>query len=268
MVNSLCRATEEEPNLFRPPNSYVPEMLPRLEYQQSATAEEPNMVKHLGSYVPEMQPRLEYQTGQTFYTPQIAAVEEPTMVKHIGSYVPEIQPRLEYQTGQTLYRPQSTLSQIPNDSFSNLPPSFTTLLSGCFPNSTLGNPHYDLACSSLKCIAFFIHLVNNFIPMKLGIDAGQTTIKQDPELKSQILVQHNNSSFVSFTKLSLSLTTHQYSSNDFLWFFWDSNLFVLTEVHGRFFISRFVFPPTLAHFPFQNLHSSLLHFIDFKNVYM
>ncbi|KAJ4895581.1 poor homologous synapsis 1 [Raphanus sativus] len=159
----IPRATEEEPNLFRPPNSYVPEMLPRLEYQQSATAEEPNMVKHLGSYVPEMQPRLEYQTGQTFYTPQIAAVEEPTMVKHIGSYVPEIQPRLEYQTGQTLYRPQSTLSQIPNDSFSNLPPSFTTLLSGCFPNSTL--------------------------------DAGQTTIKQDPELKSQILKYMEDSSF-------------------------------------------------------------------------
>ncbi|KAJ0250603.1 Protein POOR HOMOLOGOUS SYNAPSIS 1 [Hirschfeldia incana] len=168
----IPRATEEEPNTFRPPDSYLPEMLSRLEYQtgqtlyppQYATLEEPNMVKHLGSYVPEMQPRLEYQTGQTsFYTPQIATVEEPTMVQHFGSYVPEMQPRLEYQTGQTVYPPQSTLSQIPNHPFSNLPPSFTTLLSGCFPNSTL--------------------------------DAGQTTIKQDPDLKSQILKYMEDSSF-------------------------------------------------------------------------
>ncbi|KAF2618555.1 hypothetical protein F2Q68_00042559 [Brassica cretica] len=162
-------ATEEEPNLFKPPDSYVPEMLPRLECQQSlyppesAIVEEPNMVNHIGSYFPEMQPRLEYQTCHTFYAPQIATVEEPTMVKHIGSYVPEMQPRLEYQAGQTLYPPQSTLSQIPNDPFSNLPPSFTTLLSGCFPNSSL--------------------------------DAGQTTVKQDPDLKSQILKHMEDSSF-------------------------------------------------------------------------
>ncbi|KAL0884735.1 hypothetical protein Bca101_008716 [Brassica carinata] len=176
----IPRAAEEEPNMFRPPDSYVPEMLPTLEYQtcqtsyapQFPTLEEPNMVKHLGSYVPEMQLRLEYQTGQTLYTPQLATVEEPNIVKHLGSYVPEMQPRLEYQTGQTLYTPQlatveepsivkrlgsyvpqmqprleyqtgeisyppqSAISQIPNEPFSNLPPSFTTLLSGCFPNST------------------------------------------------------------------------------------------------------------------------------------
>ncbi|KAG5387330.1 hypothetical protein IGI04_038800 [Brassica rapa subsp. trilocularis] len=149
--------------------SYVPEMLPRLECQQSlypresAIVEEPAMVKHLGSYVPEMQPRLEYQTCHTFYAPQIATVEEPNMVKHIGSYVPEMQPRLEYQAGQTLYPPHATLSQIPNDPFINLPPSFTTLLSGCFPNSSL--------------------------------DAGQTTVKQDPDLKSQILKHMEDSSF-------------------------------------------------------------------------
>ncbi|CDY61310.1 BnaAnng17480D [Brassica napus] len=165
-------ATEEKPNcIFKPPDSYVPEMLPRLECQQSlypresAIVGEPNMVKHLGSYVPEMQPRLEleYQTCHTFYAPQIATVEEPNMVKHIGSYVPEMQTRLEYQAGQTLYPPQSTLSQIPIDPFINLPPSFTTLLSGCFPNSSL--------------------------------DAGQTTVKQDPDLKSQILKHMEDSSF-------------------------------------------------------------------------
>ncbi|CDY54236.1 BnaC08g49930D [Brassica napus] len=138
-------ATEEEPNIFKPPDSYVPEMLPRLDY------------------VLEMQPRLEYQTCQTFYEPQIATVEEPTMVKHIGSYVPEMQPRLGYQAGQTLYPPHATLSQIPNDPFINLPPSFTTLLSGCFPNSSL--------------------------------DAGQATVKQDPDLKSQILKHMEDSSF-------------------------------------------------------------------------
>ncbi|XP_013708654.1 protein POOR HOMOLOGOUS SYNAPSIS 1 isoform X2 [Brassica napus] len=149
--------------------SYVPEMLPRLECQQSlypqqfATEEEPNMVKPPESYVLEMQPRLEYQTCQTFYEPQIATVEEPTMVKHIGSYVPEMQPRLGYQAGQTLYPPHATLSQIPNDPFINLPPSFTTLLSGCFPNSSL--------------------------------DAGQATVKQDPDLKSQILKHMEDSSF-------------------------------------------------------------------------
>nr|VDD59171.1 unnamed protein product [Brassica oleracea] len=162
-------ATEEEPNIFKPPDSYVPEMLPRLECQQSlypqqfATEEEPNMVKPPESYVLEMQPRLEYQTCQTFYEPQIATVEEPTMVKHIGSYVREMQPRLGYQAGQTLYPPHATLSQIPNDPFINLPPSFTTLLSGCFPNSSL--------------------------------DAGQATVKQDPDLKSQILKHMEDSSF-------------------------------------------------------------------------
>ncbi|KAG2300895.1 hypothetical protein Bca4012_008822 [Brassica carinata] len=203
----IPRAAEEEPNMFRPPDSYVPEMLPTLEYQtcqtsyapQFPTLEEPNMVKHLGSYVPEMQLRLEYQTGQTLYTPQLATVEEPNIVKHLGSYVPEMQPRLEYQTGQTLYTPQlatveepsivkrlgsyvpqmqprleyqtgeisyppqSAISQIPNEPFSNLPPSFTTLLSGCFPNSTP--------------------------------DAGQATVKQDPDLKSQILKYMEDSSF-------------------------------------------------------------------------
>ncbi|CAN7096729.1 unnamed protein product [Brassica rapa subsp. narinosa] len=160
-----------EPNMVKHLGSYVPEMQPRLEYQsgqtlyppQCATVEQPTMVKHLGSYVPEMQPRLEYQTCHTFYAPQIATVEEPNMVKHIGSYVPEMQTRLEYQAGQTLYPPQSTLSQIPIDPFINLPPSFTTLLSGCFPNSSL--------------------------------DAGQTTVKQDPDLKSQILKHMEDSSF-------------------------------------------------------------------------
>ncbi|XP_018509768.1 protein POOR HOMOLOGOUS SYNAPSIS 1 isoform X3 [Brassica rapa] len=134
--------------------SYVPEMLPRLECQQSLYPRESAIV---------MQPRLEYQTCHTFYAPQIATVEEPNMVKHIGSYVPEMQTRLEYQAGQTLYPPQSTLSQIPIDPFINLPPSFTTLLSGCFPNSSL--------------------------------DAGQTTVKQDPDLKSQILKHMEDSSF-------------------------------------------------------------------------
>ncbi|XP_048597798.1 protein POOR HOMOLOGOUS SYNAPSIS 1 [Brassica napus] len=134
--------------------SYVPEMLPRLECQQSLYPRESAIV---------MQPRLEYQTCHTFYAPQIATVEEPTMVKHIGSYVPEMQPRLEYQAGQTLYPPHATLSQIPNDPFINLPPSFTTLLSGCFPNSSL--------------------------------DAGQTIVKQDPDLKSQILKHMEDSSF-------------------------------------------------------------------------
>ncbi|KAF8111037.1 hypothetical protein N665_0076s0042 [Sinapis alba] len=167
----IPRATEEEPNMFRPPDSYVPEMLPRIEYQtrqtlyppQFATLEEPNMVKHLGSYVPEMQPRIEYQTCQNLYTPQLATVEEPTIDKRLGSYVPQRQPRLEYQTGEISYPPQSAISQIPNEPFSNLPPSFTTLLSGCFPNSTL--------------------------------DAGQTTVKQDPDLKSQILKYMEDSSF-------------------------------------------------------------------------
>ncbi|CAG7867288.1 unnamed protein product [Brassica rapa] len=168
-LDMVSTASEEEPNIFKPPDSYVPEMLPRLECQQSlyplesAIVEEPAMVKHLGSYVPEMQPRLEYQTCHTFYAPQIATVQEPNMVKHIGSYVPEMQPRLEYQAGQTLYPPHATLSQIPNDPFINLPPSFTTLLSGCFPNSSL--------------------------------DAGQTIVKQDPDLKSQILKHMEDSSF-------------------------------------------------------------------------
>ncbi|KAJ4895609.1 Uncharacterized protein Rs2_22403 [Raphanus sativus] len=84
-----------------------------------------------------------------------ATVEEPNMVKHLGSYVPEMQARLEYQDGKILHPPQSTLSHISNENCSNLPPNFTTLPSGCFPNSTL--------------------------------DAGQTTVKQDPGLKSQIL---------------------------------------------------------------------------------
>ncbi|CAH8383916.1 unnamed protein product [Eruca vesicaria subsp. sativa] len=168
----IPRATEEEPNMVNYLGSYVPERQPRLEYQtgqtfyqsQFATVEEPNMVKRLGSYVPERQPRLEYQTGQIIYPPQFATVEEPSMVKHLGSYAPEMQPRLEYQTGQILYPPQqSTLSQIRNEPFSDLPPSFTTLLSGCFPNSTL--------------------------------DAGQTTVKQDPDLKSQILKYMDDSSF-------------------------------------------------------------------------
>ncbi|ESQ35781.1 hypothetical protein EUTSA_v10007956mg [Eutrema salsugineum] len=167
----IPRATEEEQSMVKPHDSYVPEMLPRVEYQtgqtlytpQFATVEEPNMVKHLDSYVPQMLPRVEYQTGQTLYPPQSAIVEEPNMVKHLGSYVPQMLPRLEYGAGQTLYPPQSTLSQISNEASINLPPSFSTLLSGCFPNSTL--------------------------------DAGQTTVKQDPDLKSQILKYMEDSSF-------------------------------------------------------------------------
>lgn len=150
----VSTATEEEPNIFKPPDSYVPEMLPRLECQQSLYPRESAIV---------MQPRLEYQTCHTFYAPQIATVEEPTMVKHIGSYVPEMQPRLEYQAGQTLYPPHATLSQIPNDPFINLPPSFTTLLSGCFPNSSLGNLHNWSYLFYFKIyIASFIHFINKF----------------------------------------------------------------------------------------------------------
>ncbi|CAA7020761.1 unnamed protein product [Microthlaspi erraticum] len=108
-----------------------------------------------------MLPRLEYQTGQTLYTPQPATEEERNIVQPLDCYVPEMLPRLEYQTGQTLYSPQSAISQISNESSINLPPSFTTLLSGCYPNSTL----------------------------------GQTTIKQDPDLKSQILKYMEDSAF-------------------------------------------------------------------------
>lgn len=55
------------------------------------------------------------------------------MVRFFDSSVPEVLPRPEYEAGQALYPSQSTLNQIPS-----LPPSFTTLLSGCFPDSTLG----------------------------------------------------------------------------------------------------------------------------------
>ncbi|VVA90877.1 unnamed protein product [Arabis nemorensis] len=116
-----------------------------------ANVEEPNMVTPLDSYDPEMLPRLE------------ATVEEANMVEPLGSYVPEMVPRLEYETVQTSYQPQSALSQISNETPINLPPSFTTLLSGCFPNSTLA--------------------------------AGQTSVKQDPDLKSQILKYMEDSAF-------------------------------------------------------------------------
>lgn len=113
------------------------------------------MVRRLDSYVPEMLPRLEYQTGQTLYTPQPATEEERNIVKPLDCYVPETLPRLEYQTGQTLYSPQSALSQISNETSINLPPSFTTLLSGCYPNSTLGNILIDLACSGFAIYSLF-----------------------------------------------------------------------------------------------------------------
>ncbi|CAH2038349.1 unnamed protein product [Thlaspi arvense] len=136
---------------------------PENEIIPRATEQEPNMVKPPDSYFPEMLPRLEYQTGQTFYAPRSATMEEPNMVRHFDSYVPQMQPRLDYQIGQTLYPPQSTLTQTPYEPSMNLPPSFSTLLSGCFPNSTL--------------------------------DAGQTIVKQDPDLRSQILKYMEDSSF-------------------------------------------------------------------------
>ncbi|AEE28631.2 hypothetical protein ISN45_At01g010470 [Arabidopsis thaliana x Arabidopsis arenosa] len=143
----IPRATQKEPNMVRPLNSYVPEMLPRIvyeaQYQKSETRSE---VSFQSDYNPSIEifPR--------------ATEEEPNMVRFFDSSVPEVLPRPEYEAGQALYPSQSTLNQIPS-----LPPSFTTLLSGCFPDSTL--------------------------------DAGQTTVKQNPDLKSQILKYMEDSSF-------------------------------------------------------------------------
>ncbi|AAD31342.1 T16B5.15 [Arabidopsis thaliana] len=127
----IPRATQKEPNMVRPLNSYVPEMLPRIvyeaQYQKSETRSEVSF--------------------QSDYNPSIEI---------FPSSVPEVLPRPEYEAGQALYPSQSTLNQIPS-----LPPSFTTLLSGCFPDSTL----------------------------------GQTTVKQNPDLKSQILKYMEDSSF-------------------------------------------------------------------------
>ncbi|CAN8294370.1 unnamed protein product [Cochlearia groenlandica] len=131
-----------------------------------ATEQEPNVVRPIESYVPETLLRFGYQTGQTLYTQQLQpAAEEnlPNMVQHFDSYVPEILPRNEYQARQTLYPTQSAFTQIPNVNPFNLPPSFTTLLSACFPNSTP--------------------------------DAGKTIVKQDPDLKEQILKYMEDSSF-------------------------------------------------------------------------
>lgn len=86
------------------------------------------------------------------------------MVKPLDGYVPEMLPRLEYVTGQTFYPPQSALSQIPNETPINLPPSFSTLLSGCFPNSTLGNIPIDLACSKFEKYRFFHTFLTHFLP--------------------------------------------------------------------------------------------------------
>ncbi|CAL9214457.1 unnamed protein product [Arabidopsis halleri] len=143
----IPRATQKEPNMVKPINSYVPEMQPRIEYEaQNQKSETRSEVSFQTDYNPsnEIFPR--------------AIEEEPNMVRFFDSYVPEMQPRPEYETGRALYPSQSTLNQIPN-----LPPSFTSLLSGCFPDSTL--------------------------------DAGQTTVKQDPDLKSQILKYMEDSSF-------------------------------------------------------------------------
>ncbi|XP_019094743.1 PREDICTED: protein POOR HOMOLOGOUS SYNAPSIS 1-like isoform X1 [Camelina sativa] len=149
----IRRATEEKPSMVKPLNSYVPEMqLPRLEYEpQNQKFETRSEVSFQSDYNPSDE------------TVSRATAEEPNMGNLLDSYVPEMLPRLEYETRQTLYQPESAISRIPNQSSNNLPPSFTSLLSGCFPNSTL--------------------------------DAGQTTVKQDADLKSQILNYMEDSSF-------------------------------------------------------------------------
>nr|AAF17659.1 F20B24.14 [Arabidopsis thaliana] len=159
----IPRATQKEPNMVRPLNSYVPEMLPRIvyeaQYQKSETRSE---VSFQSDYNPSIEifPRLDHIysvvnlykcLSQPFRHGKFFSAE-PLRKSQICS-VPEVLPRPEYEAGQALYPSQSTLNQIPS-----LPPSFTTLLSGCFPDSTL--------------------------------DAGQTTVKQNPDLKSQILVQY------------------------------------------------------------------------------
>ncbi|XP_010491810.1 PREDICTED: protein POOR HOMOLOGOUS SYNAPSIS 1-like isoform X1 [Camelina sativa] len=149
----IRRATEEKPSMVKPLNSYVPEMqLPRLEYEaQNQKFETRSEVSFQSDYNPSDE------------TVSRASAEEPNMGNLLDSYVPEMLPRLEYETRQTLYQPEFAISRVPNQSSNNLPPSFTTLLSGCFPNSTL--------------------------------DAGQTTVKQDSDLKSQILNYMEDSSF-------------------------------------------------------------------------
>ncbi|KAL1222822.1 Protein POOR HOMOLOGOUS SYNAPSIS 1 [Cardamine amara subsp. amara] len=136
MVNPLCRATEEQPYMVNPLCRAIEEQPYMVNPLCRVTEEQPYMVNSLCR----------------------ATEEQPNMV---DSYTPQMLPRLEYETGQTVYQPQSMLSQIPNENFINHPPSFTTLLSGCFPNSTL----------------------------------GQTTVKQDPDLKSQILKYMEDSAF-------------------------------------------------------------------------
>ncbi|EOA38099.1 hypothetical protein CARUB_v10009567mg [Capsella rubella] len=148
----IRRATEKRPSMVKPLDGYyVPEM-PRFEYEaQNQKTETMSEVSFQSDYNP---------SNEIFSR---ATEEDPNMVKLVDSYIPEMLPRVEYETRQTLYTPQSTISPIPNESSSDLLPSFTTLLSGCFPNSTL--------------------------------DAGQAIVKQDPDLKSQILNYMEDSSF-------------------------------------------------------------------------